>query len=98
MKKKERNLIPNRNRQAILEKKQRKSKNARPKFGLPLDTYSIPKFMGDDNNKFLNYHTFAKKALRRYLKGDYDFFYKNQYFIIPVNYNNNLDNIENEEE
>lgn len=76
MKKKERNLIPNRNRQAILEKKQRKSENARPKFGLPLDTYSIPKFMGDDNNKFLNYHTFAKKALRRYLKGEYDFFIK----------------------
>lgn len=88
MKKKERNTIPNRDRKAILEKKLRKSQNKRPPYGLPLSSYTIPKFSENDEFKFINNHTFANKALRRYLKGEYDFFYKNQYFIIPVKYSN----------
>jgi hypothetical protein len=88
MKKKERNTIPNRNREAILEKKKRKSENKRPSYGLPLHSYTLPKYSEHDEFKFINNHTFANKALRRYLKGDYDFFYKNQFFIIPVKYNN----------
>lgn len=88
MKKKERNMIPNRDRKAILEKKLRKSQNKRPPYGLPLNSYTIPKFSENDEFKFINNRTFANKALKRYLKGEYDFFYKNQYFIIPVKYNN----------
>ena len=88
MKKKERNTIPNRNREAILEKKRKKLENQRPKFGLPLNSYSLPKFNENDEYKFINNHTFVNKALRRYLKGDYDFYYKRQFFIIPVKYDN----------